>query len=147
MHSHTCPSGHRHSIFCILPPHVLREIARRGSAAQRNAVLDTLALDGTMRAQRMTTQLLAGAPTAAVTGAPAQVHRSIYTAANTQALPGTLVRAEGQPEGADQSVNEAYNGLGDTFNFYLAAYQRNSIDDHGLPLIATVHYGQNYDNA
>ena len=27
------------------------------------------------------------------------------------------------------------------------AYQRNSIDDQGLPLIGTVHYGRNYNNA
>jgi Zn-dependent metalloprotease len=45
------------------------------------------------------------------------------------------------------SVNEAYDGLGDTFDFYLNVYQRNSIDNAGLPLNATVHFGQKYDNA
>jgi len=147
MHVRTCQAGHQHSIFCILPPHVLREIARRGSPAQRNAALNALALDGTMRSQRMMFQLLAGTPATAVTGAPPQVHRTIYTANNTQTLPGTLVRGEGQPKAADESVNEAYDGLGDTFDFYLNAYQRNSIDDRGLPLIATVHYDRQYDNA
>jgi Zn-dependent metalloprotease len=147
MHAHTCQAGHRHSIFCILPPHVLREIARRGNPAQRNAALNALALDGTMRSQRMTFQLLPGRTMAAVTGGPPQVHRTIYTANNTQILPGTLMRGEGQPNATDQSVNEAYDGLGHTFDFYLKAYQRNSIDDHGLPLIATVHYDQQYDNA
>ena len=147
MYPDTCRHGHRHSIFCILPPHVMREIARRGNPAQRNAALDALALDGTLRAQRMTFQLLTGAPAAAVSGAPPQVHRSIYTAANTQELPGTPVRSEGQPAVADHSVNEAYAGLGDTFDFYLSAYQRNSIDDHGLPLVATVHFDKNYNNA
>src|ERR1700687_4843947 len=97
MHAHTCQVGHRHSIFCILPPHVLREIARRGNPAQRNAALNALALDGTMRAQRMTFQLLAGTTTAAATGGPPQVHRTIYTANNTQTLPGTPVRGEGEP--------------------------------------------------
>ena len=147
MYSQTCQGGHRHSIFCILPEHVLHEIARRGNAAQRNAALNTLALDGTMRAQRMHFQLSAGAPRTAVSGAPAQVHRTIYTAGNTQGLPGTLLRAEGSQPGSDVSVNEAYDGLGNTFDFYLSAYQRYSIDDHGLPLIATVHYDQHYNNA
>src|SRR5262249_51199346 len=61
--------------------------------------------------------------------------------------PGNLARAEGQEAVGDESVNEAYDGLGATFDFYLTAYQRNSIDDHGLPLVASVHYDQNYDNA
>jgi Zn-dependent metalloprotease len=146
MHPHSCHIGHRHSIFCILPPHVLREIARRGSPTQRNTALRALALDGTLRTQRLTFQLLARPATFAVAAAP-KVHRTIYTTNNTQELPGSLVRAEGQPAASDQSANEAYDGLGDTFDFYLTAYQRNSIDDHGLPLVATVHYDQQYDNA
>ncbi len=148
MHPRSCHIGHRHSIFCILPPHVLREIARRGNPAQRNTALRALALDATMRTRRLTFQLMAGAAAPATfAAATPQVHRTIYTTDNTQALPGSLVRAEGQPAVADQSVNEAYDGLGATFDFYLTAYQRNSIDDRGLPLVATVHYDQQYDNA
>jgi Zn-dependent metalloprotease len=147
MDTQTCRFGHRHSIFCILPPHVLREIARNGNTAQRNAALDTLALDSTLRTQRLTFQLAGAAAGTSVMATPAQVHRTINTANNSQSLPGTLARAEGQPPVSDVSVNEAYDGLGNTFDFYLQAYQRYSIDDHGLPLIATVHYGQSYDNA
>jgi Zn-dependent metalloprotease len=146
MHSHSCPRGHRHSIFCILPPHILREIARRGSAAQRNAALAALALDGTLRSQRMSLQVLGAARRSATIAEPT-VRRTIYTANNNETLPGALARAEGQAAVSDVSVNEAYDGLGNTFAFYLDAYQRNSIDDHGLPLVATVHFGNNYDNA
>src|SRR5262249_19113954 len=70
-----------------------------------------------------------------------------YDGQYSQTLPGMVVRNEGAPDGADPAVNEAYNGLGATFDFYLAAYDRNSIDDKGLHLDATVHYGTNYDNA
>ena len=148
MQSYGCEIRHRHSIFCIVPPHVLREIARRGNAAQRNAALDTLALDTTMRTQRMAFQLLAtSAPRPVLTAAAPQVHRTIYTAKNAQTEPGTLVRSEGQGASGDQEADEAYDGLGHTFDFYLQNYQRNSIDDHGLPLIATVHYDNKFDNA
>jgi Zn-dependent metalloprotease len=44
-------------------------------------------------------------------------------------------------------VNQAYDGLGHTFDFYLDVYHRNSIDNAGLPLKAIVHYGTDYDNA
>lgn len=147
MHSYGCESRHRHSIFCILPPHILREMARRGSAAQRNAALNTLALDSTHRTQRMMTQMLAAVPDRFSVGAPPKVQRTIYSSGNREAASGQLVRAEGQPAGTDPAVNEAYDALGHTFDFYLEIYQRNSIDDHGLPLNAYVHYGQHYDNA
>lgn len=35
-----CAANHRHSIFCIVPPHILREIAKRGDAAHRQTALD-----------------------------------------------------------------------------------------------------------
>src|SRR5262249_36251345 len=109
---------------------------------------DTLALDGTIRTQRLAFQMMAvAAPRPVLAAAPPQVHRSIYTAKNTQTQPGTLVRSEGQGASGDQEGDEAYAGLGATFALYLKNYQRNSIDDHGLPLIATVHYDQKFDNA
>jgi Zn-dependent metalloprotease len=147
MSPYKCHYFHRHSIFCILPPHMLREIARRGNAAQRNAALNTMALDATHRAQRMTFQMLAAAPHPAVTAAPPKVRRTIYTAHNQETKPGDQVRSEGQAPVTDQAVNEAYDGLGHTFEFYLEIYQRNSIDGQGLALNAIVHYGEDYDNA
>ncbi|KPV49125.1 hypothetical protein SE17_34375, partial [Kouleothrix aurantiaca] len=47
-----CCHTHRHSIFCILPPHILRQIAVHGSADERRAAVDTLATDQTFRAMR-----------------------------------------------------------------------------------------------
>lgn len=147
MRAHQCSIAHRHSIFCILPPYVLHEIARRGSDAQRNVALKTLALDGTHRTQRLVRQLLAVAPHQAVSGVAPAVRRSIFNSGNQEATTGRLVRAEGQPPTDDNAVNEAYDGLGHTFEFYFEIYQRNSIDGHGMPLNAYVHYGDGYDNA
>ena len=147
MHTDTCGISHRRSIYCILPPHVLREMARRGSAAQRNAALKTLALDGTHRTQRVMHMLLAPAPRIALTGAPPKVKRTIFNSKHEETTAADVVRGEGQPPVADVAVNEAYDGLGQTFEFYLEVYQRNSINGQGLPLNAYVHYGQGYDNA
>jgi Zn-dependent metalloprotease len=142
------PLPHRHSIYCILPPLVLRRIARNGTEAQRNRALDTLAVDQSIRLARATVQALAVTARAQpLTAAPPTKQRTIYDAQHTQSLPGNTVRNEGEPAVADVAVNEAYDGLGATFDFYLSAYNRNSIDDQGLPLDATVHYGDAYDNA
>ena len=142
-------NNHSHSIFCILPPHVLRNIARNGNKEEREAALNTLALDQTIRTSRLTYSLAGGLkiphPEAAL--APPQEKRSIYDAKHLQNLPGKLIRGEGSAAASDAAVNQAYDGLGDTFTFYLKVYNRNSIDNAGMPLLASVHYGKDYDNA
>jgi len=73
--------------------------------------------------------------------------RSIHDARRTETLPGTLVRSEGEPATTDAAVSAAYDGLGDTHALFAEAFARDSIDGRGLPLLATVHYGDDYDNA
>lgn len=58
-----------------------------------------------------------------------------------------LERSEGEPAVADESVNEAYDGLGATWSLYYDVFGRNSLDDNGLPLVASVHYDKKFDNA
>lgn len=143
---------HRHSAFCVLPPYLLREIARRGTPAQRAAALDTLGLDTTARTVRAEQSARVEAARGAVPSVPGTAavpvpQRLVYDAERGETLPGTLARAEGQPATGDAAVDEAYDGLGATFAFYLAAYGRNSIDNAGLRLDASVHFGRDYDNA
>lgn len=147
------PHAHRrHSIFCILPPHILVEIARNGSPQERSRALDTLSADSSVRQFRATSATarafspvrLAGAMPGA---ARPTVKRTIYSAGGRQELPGDPVRQEGAAAGEDAAVNEAYDGLGATFDFFLEEYQRNSIDNAGMPLMATVHFGRDYANA
>jgi Zn-dependent metalloprotease len=45
------------------------------------------------------------------------------------------------------AVNEAYDGSGLVYDFFQKIYERNSIDNRGLRLNSTVHYGRDYDNA
>ena len=141
-----------HAVLCILPPYILREIAKNGTAEQRAAALEALGVDQAIRAKRaafVRAPRLAPAipPKRAAKRAAPKPRRTIYTAAGSQKLPGKVVRKEGASASGDAAVDEAYDGLGATFAFYLEACQRNSIDDAGLPLDATVHFGKKYDNA
>jgi Zn-dependent metalloprotease len=139
-----CNRAHRHSLLCIIPPDMLRHMAEHGSAKARKMALDAMALDGTMRAMRLTAPKRAPSAVAQTTG---QKNRAIYDAKNSQRLPGTVVRREGEPATKDVAVNEAYDGLGATYDFFDKVYGRDSIDDDSMPLDATVHFGRNYDNA
>jgi Zn-dependent metalloprotease len=138
----------RHMARCtILPPRVLRSIAENGDVQQRTTALQTLATDQSFRMARATYQLLAGRGQQALAAMEPVKQRTIYDARNSSTLPGTVVRTESSRKSRDAAVNEAYDGLGTTWDFFWTIYQRNSIDGEGLHLDASVHYRRNYDNA
>lgn len=137
------PRGFPHP---ILPPFILSAIARNGSPQERDSALRTLSLDSTLRSARAADFCLTPhlRQLGATTG---QKRRTIYDARGTQQLPGQPVRQEGDGPSKDVAVNEAYEGLGATYDFFSSVYGRNSIDDKGLALLATVHFGKQYNNA
>lgn len=47
----------------------------------------------------------------------------------------------------DRAINNAYDGLGITFDFFSTIFGRKSIDNASLPLIGSLHYDQDYNNA
>jgi len=77
----------------------------------------------------------------------ANPRRTISDAASEERLPGRVRRREGAPATGDEAVDEAYDGLGATYELYRQAFARDSVDGRGLPLRGTVHYGHAYDNA
>jgi Zn-dependent metalloprotease len=143
----------------IVPPHMLTALADRGEGRARASALRTLDQDRAFRTRRAAVAPLrqtgwgnglADTPVRARRGggrAGGGLDRTIYDARHTTRLPGWEVRAEGEPETSDVAVDEAYDYMGDTYAFYMMAYERDSIDDAGLPLIGTVHYDVDYDNA
>ena len=138
----------RHSIFCILPPYMLEEIAQNGSSEQRELAVQALAASLAIREERQSLALATSRSAPESRAAFAAVkQRAVYSANNGTSLPGILVRAEGDAAIPDVAVNEAYDGSGATFDLYQAIFGRNSINDAGLELKSTVHYGNGYDNA
>ncbi len=139
-------------VHCVVPPVVLEQIALNGSGRQRDWALRTLGRDASIRAARLQNAAKRaggpreGADTLAVASVP-QPDRRIRDAQNQENVAGIIVRREGDPPTEDAAVNEAYDGLGDTFAFFHGAYERNSIDDQGMPLRGVVHFGADYDNA
>ncbi len=134
----------------IVPPYVLRALAASGDPVLAARAGEALAHDETLRRARVTAEVRprAGSPgPRPEAGTAAGPQRSIHDAEQGTTLPGTRVRAEGEPATGDTAVSEAYDGLGATWALWQEAYGRTSLDDKGLPLVATVHYGRDYDNA
>ncbi|MEV4255628.1 M4 family metallopeptidase [Spirillospora sp. NPDC049652] len=127
----------------IVPPHILDHLARQADdPSLRESARRSLVISSAQRTERRV--LPVTPPTATEDFTP---KRTIDDAGNSETLPGRTVRAEGAEATSDAVVNQAYDWLGVVFDFYEAAYRRDSIDGAGLPMVSTVHYGQGYDNA
>ncbi len=131
----------------IIPPYLLTRIVESGTdrfPRARSAAERTLQHDRPRSARIHLSIDESGDMVAELADAP---DRTISDAENSETLPGSVVRREGEDPVDDAAVNEAYDGLGSTFALFSEVYGRNSIDGLGRPLEATVHYGQDYDNA
>jgi len=139
---------HRNPIHCILPPHILKQIAANGSETQKQMAVDTINSTTQLRAERLKmTEYRAAFAAQMIQSVTGGKERIVYDAQNGSSLPGTVIRKEGESPVADVAVNEAYDGSGATYDLYKNIYNRNSIDNNGLRLDSTVHYQRNYDNA
>ncbi|WP_329520003.1 MULTISPECIES: M4 family metallopeptidase [Thermomonosporaceae] len=122
---------------------MLERIARdAGDAALRARARRTLVLSAAQATERRTLMVTTPAPNEDFIP-----DRTIHDAERQERLPGKTVRSEGGATTGDKGVDQAYDWLGATFDFFEAAYRRNSIDGAGLPMVSTVHYGRDYDNA
>lgn len=136
---------HKHSgINCFIPPHILKNIATKGTESQKTLAIDTLKISAQMRGRR---QALADFSAATFRVASGGKDRIVYDAKNGSSLPGTIARKEGDAPVADVAINEAYDGSGVTYDLFNDVYKRNSIDASGMRLDSTVHYQTGYDNA
>jgi Zn-dependent metalloprotease len=132
-----------------VPPYILEKIATgHPDEATSGYGAHTLEIDAQLREQRTN-------PPPAVEGTmPPQAAQgsgedaiAIYTAANGSDLPGKVVRVSGEPKSGDVAVDEAYAGVDGTLSLYREVYGRESYDGRGAPVVTTVHYERNYDNA
>lgn len=136
--------------YCsIIPPYLLENLAQSSNATLASHAQRTQVLDGQARRLRHGSPEFRGET---ITPRQARatrdgLQRTIFDANNTEDLPGEQVRAEGGEATEDEAVNQAYDGLGATYELWQQAYGRDSLDGRGLPLLATVHFAQGYDNA
>ncbi|CAN5125551.1 M4 family metallopeptidase [soil metagenome] len=141
----------RHSLHCIVPPYLLEHLAQTAKPTMRKQAIATLA--GTAEATGVRRTLCAMPSMTAVASPDRGKQRLIYDATGlSQAqLPGKLVRSEGDKKSAgkskDPAVDEAFKYSGTTWDFYDQKFSRNSLDDKGMALISSVHFGQDFNNA
>jgi Zn-dependent metalloprotease len=71
----------------------------------------------------------------------------IYTCDHKYTLPGTpIVRPKGG-RFQDRDAENAYKGMYHCWKFFYELFKRDSLDNHGLVLKNSIHYGKRYGNA
>jgi Zn-dependent metalloprotease len=136
-------SNHCRCINCITPPHLLKKLLENSDSKIRDAALRTLLTTARLRGERNVRGLLASAAAGSSQG-----RRTISDCGNSISLPAaTIARTEDGPASADDSVNRAFDGLGQTREFYREIFDRDSLDGNGMRLNGYVHYGASYNNA
>ncbi len=123
----------------IIPPHMLKEIAKNGNTKMKNWAINTLMISEKVRGRREAFGQFYVAPPI---GSKCLV---LFDAKHTQNLPGDQVKSPSRSR--DVTIKEAYKGSNVTYDLYQKVFDRNSIDDKGLCIKSTVHYDVNYDNA
>ena len=136
--------GHRCSIHCIMPPYVLKNLLEKGSPDQREKALKALLSSTALRADRRFMSRLGFI--APVSGAGKQ--RMVFDCENEPTTRNAkLIRRETDRSNGDIAADEAFDGVGTTFDFYHDIFHRNSIDNAGMRLDSYVHYADSYPNA
>jgi Zn-dependent metalloprotease len=144
----------RNPLLCVVPPYMLNAVARRGSDRQRDWALRSLSTDATLRQARAVSAVARGRGgaregyDAMAAIAPSRRNRIIWDAKRRWEVTGlSRVRDEGAGPTGDEATDEAYDGLGETWDFWQDVFGRDSIDNENMPLRGVVHFGEEYPNA
>ena len=134
----------------IVPKDVLERLAGDKQLAHdlRKASADSARISDTIRkmridageltavSQSLGAHLLELAPSPKVT---------VYDCKNTQALPGTPLAGPGA--GKDTTAKRTFKETTAVAKFYKSVFGRNSIDNAGMTMMSSIHFGRSYNNA
>jgi Zn-dependent metalloprotease len=137
----------------IIPQDVLKRLSKDKSFSeeQRTNFADTAKIDVELRklrdqANKLTrvaglTGMMSAAPSA-VAAAPSVV---VFDCNHTQTLPGSQVINPGASP--DPTAKRTFGETTLVAAFFAQVFGRNSIDNGGMTLVSSIHYGVNYNNA
>jgi Zn-dependent metalloprotease len=134
----------------IIPRDVLTRLSQDPEldAEVRKNFLDTAQISHQLRQLRTQAGLLTSVAVAhadalhVLAAAPAV---TVYDCKHTMTTPGTPVPNPGGS--SDQTAKRAFGETTKVAEFYKTIFGRNSIDNHGMTMMSSIHYGTNFNNA
>lgn len=136
---------------CVIPPYMQEKIGK-GDTSNKEEMADSLRRDYLFRSDRNFFQQATPAMRSALSILPqkavAKPVVEIYNSGKTKReIPGTLICTSAKPATTDADAKRTLKGGISTWKFYYELFNRNSIDDKGMKIRQSVHYGKAYGNA
>ena len=134
----------------IIPRDVLTRLSQDAEleAEVRKNFLDTAQISHEMRQLRSQAGLLTSVASAhadAIHVLSAAPLVTVYDCKHTFTTPGTPVPNPGGS--ADPTAKRAFDETTNVAKFYKDVFGRNSIDNHGMTMMSSIHYGTDFNNA
>jgi Zn-dependent metalloprotease len=135
---------------CIIPKDVLDRFSKDKSlsAAERKSFADTAQFElqwRKVRALATQTSALAARSLSSNVAVAATPAITVYDCATGTSLPGSPVSNPGSA--SDKTAKRAFVQTTAVADFYKKVFGRNSVDDLGMTLQSSIHYGVKYNNA
>lgn len=135
---------------CIIPSDVLERFSRDKSlsAAERRNFADMAKFEAHWRKVRSVqtrANALALLSLSGKTPLAATPAITVYNCAHGTSLPGAPIANPGSA--SDQTARRAFTQTTAVAEFYRQVFGRNSVDDLGMTLQSSIHYGVKYNNA
>jgi Zn-dependent metalloprotease len=142
-------NNHRNPIQCILPPYIADKM-KDISKLKKEESLDNELRNYRFRSDRNFFSALPKVEQKmfAVKKAPIKKPKAIIEIHDVEkgySLPGKLLSATDIAK--DQIAKNVRSGVKNTWDFYFNIFKRNSIDNEGMVLVNSIHYGKKYKNA
>lgn len=134
----------------IVPREVLTRLAldKELLAEVRKGLLDTAQISHEIRGLRSQAAKLTSVAVAhsgaLIELAPSPIV-TVYDCKHTQSTPGTPMPIPGNS--SDPTAKRAFNETTSVAKFYKDLFNRNSIDNQGMTMMSSIHFGSNYNNA
>ena len=134
----------------IIPPKLIDRLARdrRFDAATRRAFADTGRVEALWRGLRGVQSAASQAQRdllAAQAVSRAKPAISVYDCEHGRSLPGKPISSPGRS--SDGTARRTFVETTAVAKFYQVCFGRNSVDDEGMTLLSSIHYGSSYNNA
>ncbi|WP_281774156.1 M4 family metallopeptidase [Methanobacterium formicicum] len=127
--------------FEFIPPHIMGGLARQGIDEAR------LTIQQSRFSRRKRSEKMVNLKTFSGKASGGKSNRAVYDSQNTYENRVKLVREEGGSPSPDETVNNAYDYVGQVFDYFQEVMGRDSIDNRGMELVINVHFGEKYQNA
>lgn len=130
---------HRNPLHCILPPYMSKKLNEASGITEKKDVGELFRLKRKILA-RIAPAKKKGKMAVAGSKVATKLYREVYDAHQLPLTLGSLIWKEGQPLPKDKDAKNVIEGSGATWHFYKKLFNRNSLDNNGLPLIQTIRY-------